>query len=68
MCLCVCEGGGKVCLCVCVRREGRRGKQGGGGNRRMLVWVEIVVTEILTKYESVKQTAFHCSRNHTDFI
>ena len=27
MCLCVCEGGG---LCVCVRREGRGGKQGGG--------------------------------------
>ena len=31
-------------VCVCVRREGRGGKRGGGG---MLVWVEIVVTEII---------------------
>ena len=45
MCLCVCEGGG---LCVCVRREGRGGKQGGGRSRRMLVWVGIVVSEIPT--------------------
>ena len=32
-------------MSVCVRREGRGAK---GGSRRMLAWVEIVVTEIIT--------------------
>ena len=32
-------------MSVCVRRDGRGMKE---GSRRMLVWVEIVVTEIIT--------------------